>query len=598
MKNLKVSHKLISSFLIVAILTAAVGLFGIVGMSRISQGFTDMYDDQTVPMPYMTNIIEMLQRQRACMREYIISAGVGDTNLLNDARDRVDEYRLVMDENMTLYRATIRTTEALNLFDQTKRLYDTSFYECMERIYAGARDGASQTELFATMREYTNDVNKVADDFKRCLDLKIDVAYDASQAGEDLYDTLLVVITIVLVAALAIAIFLALYISGLISKPLVTIATYFKKAGATGDLSLQPENIKLIEELSKRKDELSMLSDGAAAFIQRIMYITEKLDSLASGDLTAKIEPLSNEDSMGHSVQKMVDSLNKMFGEINSAASQVSSGSQQISDGAQSLAQGSTEQTATVQELSASSTEIAEKTKNNAVKAEQAAELATTIKGNAEKGSHQMAEMMSAVGEITQASQSISKVIKVIDDIAFQTNILALNAAVEAARAGQHGKGFAVVAEEVRNLAAKSAEAAKDTGGLIENSIQKAELGARIAGETAASLVEIVSGINESSQLIGEIAASSNEQTVSIAQIHDGIEQVSQVVQQNSATAEESAAASQQLSGQASLLEQLIAQFKLRDGNMINSPYAYKQKQNRPGIQEKTGFALADNSKY
>ncbi|MCL2003829.1 MAG: methyl-accepting chemotaxis protein, partial [Oscillospiraceae bacterium] len=234
-------------------------------------------------------------------------------------------------------------------------------------------------------------------------------------------------------------------------------------------------------------------------------------------------------------------------------------------DGSQSLAQGSTQQAAAVQELSSSISEIAVKTKENSEMANKAANLANNIKQSAEKGSHQMDEMMAAVKDINAASQSISKVIKAIDDIAFQTNILALNAAVEAARAGQHGKGFAVVAEEVRNLASKSSDAAKETGVLIQNSVEKAELGARIADETAASLTEIVSGINESSLIVGEIAKSSEEQSLGIAQINKGIDQVAQVVQQNSATAEESAAASEEMSGQANMLEDLIAQFKLKN---------------------------------
>ena len=197
--------------------------------------------------------------------------------------------------------------------------------------------------------------------------------------------------------------------------------------------------------------------------------------------------------------------------------------------------------------------------------AERAATLASTIMQNAERGSSQMGDMTTAVHEINQASQSISKVIKVIDDIAFQTNILALNAAVEAARAGQHGKGFAVVAEEVRNLASKSAEAANNTGSIIQNSMEKAELGFHIAEETAESLKEIVSGINESSYLIEEITKASEEQSNGIASLNLGINQVAQAIHQNSATAQESAAVSEEISSQSDMLQHMIQQFKLKE---------------------------------
>jgi methyl-accepting chemotaxis protein len=239
--------------------------------------------------------------------------------------------------------------------------------------------------------------------------------------------------------------------------------------------------------------------------------------------------------------------------------------SKQIASGAQALAQGSTQQAASIQQLSSSIAEISQKTKENAEMANRAASLARTIKDSAEKGNIQMGEMMDAVREINQASQSINKVIKVIDDIAFQTNILALNAAVEAARAGQHGKGFAVVAEEVRNLAAKSAEAAKDTGSLIANSMSKAELGSRIANDTASSLSEIVTGINESNQIVTKIASLSDEQSAEINQINKGIEQVAQVIHHNSATAQESAAASAEMSSQSAMLQDLVTQFKSKN---------------------------------
>jgi methyl-accepting chemotaxis protein len=276
------------------------------------------------------------------------------------------------------------------------------------------------------------------------------------------------------------------------------------------------------------------------------------------------VDTLGASDTLGNALTAMMSNLNNMFAVIKTAAGQVSSGSEQIADGAQSLAQGASEQAASVEQLSAAIAEVSSSIKGAAESAKNAADMSDAIRLKAERGSEQMNTMMEAVQAINDASQSIGKVIKVIDDIAFQTNILALNAAVEAARAGAAGRGFAVVAEEVRNLAAKSAEAAQDTEALIENSINKAVLGVRIAGETNESLIEIVDGIVQSSRIAGEIAELSNMQHAAVGEINIGIEQVSQVVQQNSATAEESAAASEELSSQSSMLNGLIGQFKLR----------------------------------
>lgn len=267
---------------------------------------------------------------------------------------------------------------------------------------------------------------------------------------------------------------------------------------------------------------------------------------------------------ISNALNAIIDSLNVVLGDINDAAEQVAAGSTQVSAGSQSLAQGSTEQASSVQELTASIAEIADQTKSNAMDANKARELATTVRDNAEKGDAQMSEMQDSMVAINQSSEDISKIIKVIDDIAFQTNILALNAAVEAARAGQHGKGFAVVAEEVRNLAARSADAAKETTILIEGSIDKVQVGTKIADDTAKALNEIVEGIEKVTDLVGNISVATNEQASGIAQIDTGVEQVAHVVQQNSATAEESAAASEQLSSQAEMLKQMIARFQLK----------------------------------
>jgi len=360
------------------------------------------------------------------------------------------------------------------------------------------------------------------------------------------------------IVMLGIACVVSVVFANRIAEPIQRFTDDAKRIAA-GNLNIHSGN-----EKSYKIHEIDMLETAFRNMANDIREQEMAVERLAGGDLTVEFKIRSNEDTMGSSLQKMAVQLNNMFGEIGNATTNVTLGAKQIADGAQALAQGTSEQSASVEELSGFINEIAKQTSDNAEMAGKAASLAVSIKSIAEKGERQMDEMINAVHDINQSSQNISKVIKVIDDIAFQTNILALNAAVEAARAGEHGKGFAVVAEEVRNLASKSAEAANDTGGLITDSMEKAKLGTSIAEATAASLAEIVTGINESGQIVGQIAASAEKQTAGISHINNGIDQVAEVVQRNSATAEQSAAASNLMNAQSDILEELVSHFKLK----------------------------------
>jgi methyl-accepting chemotaxis protein len=316
--------------------------------------------------------------------------------------------------------------------------------------------------------------------------------------------------------------------------------------------------------------ELKALADAVNFFSHETKDTIEQtslaLGSLASNnyDISIEKEFLGDFTEIKAALEKIIFIINDTMREISTASELVKDGSSQIRDVSQALAQGSAEQAVTIKELMDTVEDISAKTHSSSQLAKNAAELSANVMLSAEKGNERMTQMTVAVNDINEASQGISKIIKVIDDIAFQTNILALNAAVEAARAGAAGKGFAVVAEEVRNLASKSAMAAKETGLLIENSIKKAELGSQIAEDAAVSLTEIVEGVTKSTEMITSIAESSSYQNAAIENIISAVNQVENIVERNSATSQEVAATSEELSTQSTILAGSVSRFKLK----------------------------------
>ena len=347
--------------------------------------------------------------------------------------------------------------------------------------------------------------------------------------------------------------------------------------------SAKKRDIAISEELDRNviaiiMVALAMVLASAAAGIlfnrdvkNRLIQLSESADRIADGDLATEVVT-STGDELGDaaaSFEIMRQRIREGLVEINHGADQVAAGAQNVSDASVALSQGASEQAASVEQLSASISEIASQTASNAQNAEKANELTVGTRSRAEMGNQEMQEMLAAMEEINASSVNISKIIKVIDEIAFQTNILALNAAVEAARAGQHGKGFAVVAEEVRNLAARSAKAAKETTDMIEGSMEKVEAGRGIAHKTAQALSEIVGDVASVADIVASIAKASNEQKLALEQINQGVQQVSQVVQSNSSTSEEAATASQHLSAQADSMKANVGKFRL--GNIGSS---------------------------
>ncbi len=344
---------------------------------------------------------------------------------------------------------------------------------------------------------------------------------------------------------------------------LINEAERLSTAAACGELTVRGD-AGLFE--GKYQAIITGLNNVMAAIDAPLAEAATVLQEMAQGNLEIAVlgDYQGQYARIKAALNNTLDSFNQVLGDIHQAAEQVATASRQVSDGSQNLSQGATEQAATLEELTASMVEVAAQTRENATRANQANELSEMTRTNALLGNEQMQEMLGAMTQIDQSASGIAKIIKVIDEIAFQTNILALNAAIEAARAGQYGKGFAVVAEEVRNLAARSAQAAKETTDLIESSLKKVGDGTKIANETASALSTIVDDIEQAANLIGEIAVASNEQATGIAQINQGITQVSQVTQTTTATAEESAASSQELSSQAEVLRSLVGRFRLK----------------------------------
>lgn len=556
LKNMTIGKRLITGFILAIFISNIAGIIGISLLNTSNREYKDVLENYGFAQGELGNLGRHFQASRV-LSLYVITAP--DAQAREKYVQELATEDANIDEHMLEVKARLGTEAGQQIYSELStaiQKYRVGRDEALE-ISATNPDTKAMVSLY---REKASSA-LIRETIDTMVEDKSRLGYEKSDALVAQSNIFIWLMIGIMLTAIIVAMLLAIYISRSISKPIIQIKQAASKL-SKGDYD--------VEITHYSRDEVGNLADNMRKMTEMTKAVISDtgrgLHEISHGnfDISPRVEYIGVFKDIENAMVKIITDLSKTISQIEMSSDQVSSGANQVSNGAQALAQGATEQASSVEELSASISEVSEQIMSNATDAAAASSLAVTAGAGLTSSNEQMAQMISAMNEISDSSTQISKIIKTIEDIAFQTNILALNAAVEAARAGVAGKGFAVVADEVRSLATKSSEAAKQTNVLIETSVKSVENGVKIADETAKSLSLVVEGATAMTGLINRISQASTQQSTSISQINLGIDQISSVVQTNSATSEESAASSEELRGQAQILKELVGEFKLK----------------------------------